>query len=96
MPYDPVKDLYDGISPGLGQFGIKSRAVTPHDTNDLDLYAKTVTCLTAGNLAVIPKENGDAAGDVVAYIGVPAGFSPPFQVRRVLATGTTCTVRTVD
>lgn len=96
MPYDFTKNPWKGLPPGIGHFGLKSRAVSPNDGVDLDPYAKTVTCLTAGNLAVIPSINGDLAGDVVAYIGVPAGFSPPFQVRRVMATGTTCTVRTVD
>ena len=96
MAYNSDKDPWKGDRPGLGHFGVRSRAVTPSDTADLDPYAQAVTCTTAGNIAVIPKLNEDAGDVVVAYIGIPSGFSPPFQVRRVMATGTTCTVRTVD
>lgn len=94
MPYDASKDINNFPGPSGHTFGRKSRAVTPSDTVDLDPYAKGVSCLTDGNIAVIPIEADDA--DVVAYTGVQAGFEPPFQVRRVMATGTTCTVRTVD
>jgi len=55
---------------------------------------KAVVCLTAGNISVIPTTNADNAP--VAFVGVNAGFVPPFQVRRVMATGTTCTVMTVE
>jgi hypothetical protein len=69
--------------------------VTPSDSADLDpAPVKAVVCLTAGDISVIPTENAD--NEPVAFEGVSAGFVPPFQVRRVMATGTTCTVMTVE
>jgi hypothetical protein len=76
-------------------YGSKARAVTPSDTVDLNpAPVKAVVCLTSGNISVIPTANADNAP--VAFVGVNAGFVPPFQVRRVMATGTTCTVMTVE
>lgn len=76
-------------------FGAKARAITPSDSADLNpAPVKAVVCLTAGNISVIPTGNADNAP--VAFVGVSAGFVPPFQIRRVMATGTTCTVMTVE
>jgi hypothetical protein len=75
-------------------FGRKSSAVTPSDTTDLPNVAKAVVCLSDGNISIIPASEADT--DFVAFVGVSAGFVPPFQVRRVMATGTTATVRTVE
>ncbi|MCU1418778.1 MAG: hypothetical protein JWP32_2952 [Schumannella sp.] len=80
---------------GSSSFGTKSRSVTPNDSADLNpAPVKAVVCLTSGNISVIPTGNADNAP--VAFVGVSAGFVPPFQVRRVMATGTTCTVRTIE
>lgn len=74
-------------------FGRKSRAVTPHNTTDLDPYAKIVV-LTAGTLVVLPIQN--AEGVTVTFGELPVGYVVPFDVRRVLATGTTAGVATID
>lgn len=72
-------------------FGTTSRAVTPGST-DLNPIPKAVVCATAGDISVVPADN--ANNDVVAFIDVPAGFIPPFRVRRV--TAATATVYTVE
>lgn len=72
-------------------FGTTSRIVTPGAT-DLDPIAKAVICLTAGDITIVPVGNANAV--TLAFVGVPAGFVPPFRVRRV--TAATATVATVD
>lgn len=76
-------------------FGRRGRAVTPDDDNDLpNGPVKAVTLITDGNISILPIDNAD--GDPISYTGQVAGFMPPFMVRRVLATGTTATVRTLE
>ena len=88
---------YDNFSPSVSGFGLKSRAVTPSDSTDLPKVAKAVVTLSAGNLAIIPaRDPVDGDIDPVVFTEVPAGFIPPYLVRRVMATGTTCGVRTVE
>ncbi len=77
---------------GLGTFGRKGAAVTPHDANDIaGGPVKAVVALTDGNLSVVPADQDTA----ISFTAVSAGFIPPFIVRRVMATGTTCTVAAV-
>ena len=74
---------------GSDSFGQKGRAITPHDTTQLDPIAKSVvvTDVTAGaNISVLT-----AGGSTVAFVGVSAGFIVPYRVARVNATGTTVT-----
>jgi hypothetical protein len=59
--------------------------VTPSDTEDLPVAARSLWVGTGGDLVVIPL-NGDTA---LTFKGVPAGFQFTWSVRRVLATGTT-------
>jgi hypothetical protein len=74
-------------------FGRSSRAITPSDTVDIpNGPVKAIVVTQAGTLSILPS-NSDVP---VAFAEVPAGFNPPFQVRRVLATGTTATVFTVE
>lgn len=94
MPYDASKDIRQYPGPSSTSFGRKSRAVTPSDSTDLDPYAKAVVVLSVGDLVILPVDNAD--GSTVTFEDVPIGFIPPFQVRRVYATGTTATVATVD
>lgn len=90
MPFDPTKDRsWRADSPGTS-----ARAITPHDTNDLDPYAKAVCVTAAGNLVVLPAMNAD--GSTITFTAAPVGFVTPFRVRRVLATGTTASVCAVD
>lgn len=69
-------------------FGTNSRLLTA-SASDLDPPAKSVVLLTAGNITVVPLEEG--APDL-AFVGLPAGYIIPFVVRRVtaLAAGATC------
>lgn len=76
----------------LTTFGDRTSLVTPSDDTDLASVAKAVVCATAGDLSIIP-ESSDVS---VAFVGLPAGYVPPFRVRRVNATGTTATVYTVE
>lgn len=86
---------FEEFAPSPMTFGRKSSAVEPSDSSDLPGGAvKGVTTTTAGNISVIPIGNAD--NDPVAFTDVPVGFVPPFIVRRVMATGTTATVRTVE
>jgi hypothetical protein len=93
MPYDVTKDPYATTARGRDAFGGKGRAVTPNDSTDLDPYARVV-CVSTGNISVIPVENAD--GVPVPFLAVAAGFVPPYYVRRVMSTGTTATVYTID
>ncbi|HEV7283909.1 MAG TPA: hypothetical protein VGN75_03555 [Kaistia sp.] len=78
-----------------GLFGKKSGAVTPSDSTDLPGGpVKAIVLVTDGNVSFLPP--GNANNEPVSFTGMLAGFVPPFHVRRVLATGTTATVRTVD
>lgn len=80
-------------APSATSFGTKARAVVPSDDADItDGPVKAVVCLTAGNVSVLPASSAVA----VSFVDVPAGFVPPFQVRRVLSTGTTCTIMTIE
>ena len=93
MAYDKTKDPYEQ-SPETQFLGRKARVVTPSNTTDLDPYPNTVVVTAAGNLVVLPLENAD--GDTITFTAAPVGFYVPFRVRRVLATGTTASVATID
>lgn len=82
------------ITPDQNGYGRRGSEVTPNDSADLATVAKAITVLQAGTLAIVPVDNED--GDVITYDSVPVGFTPPYIVRRVMATGTTATVATVD
>lgn len=84
-------DPYDAFAKTASSYGAKSAAVTP-SSNDLDPIPKAVVCLTSGNITVVPVNNANAA--TVAFVGVAAGFVPPFRVRRV--TAATATVYTIE
>lgn len=101
MPYDATKDPNRTASARrsdarLARTGgyTKSVPITPSDTVDLAKYAAAVVVVTTGNLKVIPAQNADA--DVVTITGAPVGFVTPFQVPRVIATGTTAVVASLD
>ena len=76
---------------GPSTFGTVGKIITPGPT-DIAGDVKAITCLTAGNVTVVPVDNAD--GETLAYVGVHAGFSPPFRVRRV--TAATAVVATVE
>jgi hypothetical protein len=94
MPYDSTEDPLAASAREKSDFGRSSRDVTPADGSDnVEPYARVV-CLTTGNISVIPVKNADAV--TIDFVGVPAGYVVPFYVRRVLSTGTTATVATID
>ncbi|MFG1205576.1 spike base protein, RCAP_Rcc01079 family [Xanthobacter flavus] len=87
-------DPHQGLAATPSGLGRRGAMVTPSDTTDLPLVAKAVVVCVAGNLVIIPPENADGAP--ITFTDCPVGFIPPFQVRRVKATGTTATVASVD
>ncbi|TIN02692.1 MAG: hypothetical protein E5Y34_06595 [Mesorhizobium sp.] len=88
--HDPYTDNQQGPE-SLGRSG---RLVVPSDTDDLPVVAKAIVCTTAGDISVVPVSN--ATDTPVPFIDVPAGYLIPFQVRRVMATGTTATAYTLE
>ena len=84
--------MNDRFARSPSSFGRTFAPITPNDDADIDgAPAKAVTVTAAGTLAVIPADNAD--DEVLVYAeDLPVGFTPPFQIRRVKATGTTATV----
>lgn len=75
-------------------FGNDGRLVTPHDSTNLDPVAKAVSVSSiagGANLSIVTLKD-----TTINYVGITAGFIPPYRVKRVNLTGTTCTVYTVD
>lgn len=70
--------------------GRKGDVITPGST-DLDPLPKSVVCLTAGDVTIVP--DGNANANTLAFEGLPAGYVIPFRVRRV--TAATATVATI-
>ena len=76
-------------------YAFTSRAVEPDDDADLPgAPVKAILLVTDGDVSFLPAGNPD--DDPVTLTGMRAGFMPPFVVRRVLATGTTATIRTLE
>lgn len=80
-------------------FPLCSKAVTPHDTNELTNYdsetvAQTIVVYGAGDIVVVPAGNAAANTDTytVSAAAADAGFTLPVLVRIVKSTGTTATV----
>lgn len=71
--------------------GTKGRIVTPGN-EDLEPAVKGVVTCTAGDITVIPRANHDSKE--IEFVGVPAGWIPPYQVRRV--TAATAIVATIE
>ncbi len=86
-----MADAYASFSTTPDSLGTIGAIVTPGDT-DLPGSVKGVTCLTAGNITVVPYGNDNAV--TLSYVDVPAGFIPPYRVRRV--TAATATVATIE
>lgn len=75
-------------------FARRGRLVTPSNTTDLPALAKTVVVVAPGNVSVLPINNPD--NEPIVFTGCEMGFIVPYQIRRVLATGTTATVWTCE
>ena len=89
-----MSDPYKSFSATPTTFGRRGAVIVPSDSSDLSEVAKCVEVTDAGGgaLRVLPAGNDD--GDWIDYVGVPVGFSPKFQVRRV-GEATNCTVASV-
>lgn len=61
-------------------------AITPHDTNELDVMTRAIYVGGAGNLVVTMADNVDAT-----FYNVLAGTVLPIQIKRVKSTGNTAT-----
>ncbi len=86
-----AQDPYEEFAKSPSSLGTTSRPVTP-GAEDIDPIPKGVVCLTSGDLTVVPLGNADAV--TLSFVGVPAGYVPPFRVRRV--TAATATVATIE
>jgi hypothetical protein len=88
--YDSTKDPY--LRGGELQVNRTSTTVVTSDTTDFASYPRSVTVLTAGNVVCLPLKNADNAGGLVTLVSLVAGYTLPFRVRRINATGTTATL----
>jgi hypothetical protein len=95
MPYVASEDPYASAIRHKNDFGEGARAITPSDAdaNNVVPYAK-LYLLTAGTVSVVPAKNTDATPMTTGAL--PAGHILPWVCRRVLSTGTTATVATID
>ena len=83
------------FSGSLTTYGRRSRAITPSDTVDLpNGPVKSLIVTADGDVSFLPVDNPD--DDPVTITGLSVGNDVPFIIRRVLATGTTATVRTIE
>jgi hypothetical protein len=83
-----LTDRFPVTADSLGRVG----AVIAPGNTDLPHNTKGVVCLTEGDLTVVPDGNAD--DDTLSFVGVPAGFIPPYVIRRV--TAATATVATIQ
>ena len=60
--------------------------ITPHDTNDLDPYARAIRVGVAGDVTIQTPR-----GTSVTFVGVQTGDILPVNVKRLMATGTDAT-----
>ncbi len=72
--------------------GTSARAVVA-SADPIDPPAKAIVLLTAGDITIMPDSDG---APLLAFVGVPAGFIPPYAVRKVTALGSGATAATVD
>ncbi|TIW21456.1 MAG: hypothetical protein E5V63_29300 [Mesorhizobium sp.] len=81
-------------TPNETNFGQRGAQITPNDDADLDTVSKGLVVLISGTLVFIPADNED--NETLTYGTLPVGAVVPYFVRRVLATGTTATVASID
>jgi hypothetical protein len=94
--YNSALDAYRSYVSGTEMIGRNSVAVTPSDTVDLASYPKAVVVTVAGNLVVLPLMAADDGSHTITFTAAVVGFVVPFRVRRVLSTGTTASLATID
>lgn len=84
-------DRWKDHPPSPQSLGRKGATITP-GASDLPAGTKGVVLLTSGDVTIVPADNDDAA--TLTFTGAPAGFIPPYVVRRV--TAATATVATIE
>lgn len=87
-------DPYTDTAPGPQSAGRRGRVITPSDSVDLTVVPKALVLLTAGNVSILPVHNPD--DEPLTFVGVQAGCPLFYQVRRIMSTGTTATVATIE
>lgn len=70
-------------------FGSRTRVITP-GAAPIDPPAKAVVMLAAGDITIVPFNSTTE----LAFVDVPAGYSPPYIVGKVTACSSSCA--TVD
>jgi hypothetical protein len=87
--YDQTKDPYfQGAEATVNRTSV---AVVTSDTVDFASYPKNVTLLTAGTVSCIPLKNPDTGPGTTTFGSLLAGYTIPFRVRRINATGSSAT-----
>jgi hypothetical protein len=78
--------LGGNINPGYAAPAAGAFAVTPHDTNELTYWSRSLWIGGAGTVKVTMVD-----GTVVTFTGVPAGTILPVRAKIVWSAGTTAT-----
>lgn len=89
--YNIAKDPLAGLNnSGIARLGL----LIPTD-DSVDLPAYVVGCVvTAGDIIFLPPINDPS--DPITITAAPVGYVVPWQISRLLATGTTAVLRTLD
>jgi len=82
-----MPDPFAGSIPNLSSPVSHAAAVTPSDTEDLEVIPRCVYIGGSGSLVVTPADSNTP----VTLASVAAGQFCPIRVKRVWATGTTAT-----
>ncbi len=78
-------------------YGTRGRDVTPSGSNvALSETERQVVAASDGNLVIRPLNNGAGDAANITFTGITAGFIPPYIVRAVIASGTTCNVYAIE
>ncbi len=81
----PATNQFASFARGPESPALSLTAITPNDGTDLPAVVRQIYAGVGGNIALI-----DSYGNTVTFVGVGQGATiGPFQVARVLSTGTT-------
>lgn len=94
--YDRAKDSYAGFIRSAGSIGGNSTAVAPSDTVDFTSYPKDIWVTAAGNIVFLPLKAADDGAHLITVTAAPVGFVFPVRARRVMSSGTTASLATVE
>ncbi|BCH33125.1 hypothetical protein MesoLjLc_50550 [Mesorhizobium sp. L-8-10] len=84
-------------TPDEQTFGRAGATITPNDNEDLETVSKGLYVLAEGTVAYIPANNEGNSGAAILTTGsLTAGSVIPYFVRRVMSTGTSATVASID